>query len=97
MGGPYVLAPVSAPLQPARPPDRQLVLSIQDDLGYLLLAERLVGLNVLMYMHRGPETVNEQPRARPGMIPRAETFTYQGENYPRVHPRTRTRSPRVRC
>jgi len=46
VGGPFVLAPVSAPLAPARAHDRRFVLSIQDDLGYRLLAQRLAGSDV---------------------------------------------------
>ena len=37
VGGPYVLAPVTRAAAAARPHDRQLVLSIQDDEGYLRL------------------------------------------------------------
>ena len=50
VGGPYVLAPVRAPLRLAGHTIGSFVLSIQDDEGYLRLARRLAGLHVLMYM-----------------------------------------------
>src|SRR5664280_3113398 len=50
VGGPYVLAPVSAPLRLGRRTIGSFVLSIQDDEGYKRLAGRLAGLKVLMYM-----------------------------------------------
>jgi hypothetical protein len=50
VGGPYVLGPVSAPLRLHGHQIGELSLSIQDDEGYLRLARRLAGLDVLMYM-----------------------------------------------
>jgi hypothetical protein len=50
VGGPYVLAPVTAPLQLHGRTIGSVVLSIQDDEGYLRLTRRLAGLDVLMYM-----------------------------------------------
>jgi hypothetical protein len=51
VGGPYVLAPVTAPLQLHGRKIGSVVLSIQDDEGYLRLTRRLAGLDVLMYMN----------------------------------------------
>ena len=48
VGGPFVLAPVSAPLRLHGRTIGSFVLSIQDDMGYRLLAQRLAGLDVLM-------------------------------------------------
>jgi hypothetical protein len=50
VGGPYVLAPVAAPLRMGGSAIGDFVLSIQDDEGYLRLTKRLAGLRVLMYM-----------------------------------------------
>ena len=49
VGGPYVLAPVQGQLRLHGRPIGSFVLSIQDDEGYLRLARRLAGLDVLMY------------------------------------------------
>ena len=51
VGGPYVLAPVRAPLRLHGRRIGSVVLSVQDDEGYKRLAERLAGLDVLMYMN----------------------------------------------
>jgi hypothetical protein len=53
LGGPYVLGPVRAPLRLHGREIGSIVVSIQDDEGYLRLTRRLAGLSVLMYM-RGP-------------------------------------------
>jgi hypothetical protein len=50
VGGPFVLAPRKAALQLDGHTIGTLVLSIQDDLGYLLLARREAGLDVVMRM-----------------------------------------------
>lgn len=54
VGGPYVLAPVRAPLRLHGRRIGTVVLSIQDDEGYKRLAKRLAGLDVLMYMNTPP-------------------------------------------
>lgn len=54
VGGPYVLAPVRAPLRLHGRRVGTVVLSIQDDEGYKRLAKRLAGLDVLMYMNTPP-------------------------------------------
>ncbi len=50
LGGPFVLAPVRADLRLHGRTIGSIVISIQDDEGYLRLTRRLVGLSVLMYM-----------------------------------------------
>jgi hypothetical protein len=54
VGGPYVLAPVRAPLRLHGRRIGTVVLSIQDDEGYKRLAKRLAGVDVLMYMQSSP-------------------------------------------
>jgi len=54
VGGPYVLAPVGAPLRLHGKRIGTVVLSIQDDEGYKRLAQRLAGVDVLMYMQSNP-------------------------------------------
>ena len=66
VGGPYVLQPVSAPLRLGGRRIGTLVLSIQDDEGYLRLARRLAGLSVLMYMDGGRLVKNSLGAGAPG-------------------------------
>ncbi len=80
VGGPYVLAPVTRAAAAARSHDRELVLSIQDDEGYLRLARRLAGLRVLMYM--GSAARQEQPRTRTrAPSPTSGRYVYRGSTF----------------
>jgi hypothetical protein len=87
VGGPYVLAPVSAPLRLHGKLIGSLVLSIQDDEGYLRLAKRLVDLDVLMYMNPNsphPELVKNS--LGPGVggfssVPTSGPYTYRGHTF----------------
>jgi len=81
-GGPFVLAPVSAPLTLAGKTIGSIVLSIQDDEGYLRLTRRLAGLNVLMYM--GPNhtrLVKNSLGPNPGTVPASGPYSYRGRNF----------------
>jgi hypothetical protein len=90
VGGPYVLAPVSAPLRLHGKRIGELVLSIQDDEGFLRLARRLVGLDVLMYMNptsAHPELVKNS--LGPGVggyssVPASGTYHYRSGHTYRV-------------
>jgi len=79
VGGPYVLAPVTAPLTLEGRRIGSLVLSIQDDEGYLRLTRRLVGLRVLMYM--GAKLVKNSLGGDPENVPQAGPYTYGGHEY----------------
>jgi hypothetical protein len=79
VGGPDVLAPVSAPLRLHGRQIGRFVLSIQDDLGYLLLAQRLVGLKVVMY--RGDELVMSSLRPAPATLPASGSVSYEAQRY----------------
>ena len=86
VGGPYVLAPVRAPLRLHGKRIGELVLSIQDDEGFLRLARRLVGLDVLMYMNptTHPELVKNS--LGPGVggfssVPASGTYDYRGHTF----------------
>jgi hypothetical protein len=79
VGGPYVLAPVTASLSSAGRTIGHFVLSIQDDEGYLRLARRLVGLYVLMYT--GPKLVKNSLGPLPGEVPEEGRFTYRGRAF----------------
>jgi len=82
VGGPYVLAPVQAPLRLHGKRIGELVLSIQDDEGYLRLAKRLVGLDVLMYMSSPhPTLVKNGLGPNPGSIPSTGLYHYRGRTF----------------
>lgn len=78
-GGPYVLAPVSAPLRLHGRTIGTLTLSIQDDEGYKRLASRLAGLDVLMYM--GQRLVKSTIGFSPGAVPTSGPFSFHGKRY----------------
>ncbi|MHB8533654.1 MAG: hypothetical protein ACYDC2_13125 [Solirubrobacteraceae bacterium] len=82
VGGPYVLAPVAAPLRQGRRRIGSFVLSIQDDEGYLRLARRLAGLKVLMYM--GSTLVKNSlgsGAGGPGSVPASGSYVFAGRRY----------------
>ncbi len=82
-GGPYVLAPVAAPLRLGGRTIGRILLSIQDDEGYLRLTRRLVGLRVLMYMDVAGRTtlVKNSLGPEPGAVPESGSFRYRGSSY----------------
>jgi hypothetical protein len=85
VGGPYVLAPVQAPLRLHGKRIGELVLSIQDDEGYLRLAKRLVGLDVLMYMN-SPHPTLVKNSLGPGVggyssVPASGLYHYRGHTF----------------
>ncbi|HEY2283430.1 MAG TPA: hypothetical protein VGH60_07775 [Solirubrobacteraceae bacterium] len=79
VGGPYVLAPVHAPLHLNGRRIGDIELSIQDDEGYKRLAGRLAGLNVLMYM--GSQLVKNSLGPAPGKVPATGTYHYRGRTF----------------
>jgi len=79
VGGPYVLAPLSAPLRLGGRTIGTLVLSIQDDEGYRRLARRLAGLDVLMYM--GSSLVKNDLGPNPGTVPSSGAYHYDGRSF----------------
>jgi hypothetical protein len=79
VGGPYVLAPVTAPLRKGGHTIGSFTLSIQDDEGYKRLANRLAGLDVLMYM--GPKLVKSTVGYSPGPVPASGALTLHGRSY----------------
>jgi hypothetical protein len=79
VGGPYVLAPVTAPLRLRGRTIGSFVLSIQDDEGYKRLANRLAGLDVVMYM--GAHLVKSTIGPTPGPIPTSGPVNVRGKSY----------------
>lgn len=84
VGGPYVLAPVTATLTRGGHTIGSFVLSIQDDEGYLRLTRRLAGLDVLMYMHSNPaepQLVKNSLGPLPGYVPASGPYRYRGRSF----------------
>jgi hypothetical protein len=79
VGGPYVLAPVRAPLRAGGRTIGSFVLSIQDDEGYKRLAGRLAGLDVLMYM--STRLVKNSLGPSPGAVPASGQYHYRGHTF----------------
>ncbi len=79
VGGPYVLAPVRAPLRLGGRTIGNIVLSIQDDEGYKRLAGRLAGLDVLMYMDS--RLVKNSLGPSPGTVPVSGSYHYRGRTF----------------
>lgn len=79
VGGPLVLAPVHAPLRLGGRTVGSFVLSIQDDEGYKRLAQRLAGLDVLMYS--GSRVVKSTLGPSPGAIPPSGPLSYRGQSF----------------
>lgn len=79
VGGPYILAPVRAPLRLGGRTIGSCVLSIQDDEGYKRLAGRLAGVRVLMYM--GSRLVKNSLGPAPGAVPAAGPYRYRGRTF----------------
>ena len=82
VGGPFVLAPVTAPLRMGGRKIGSVELSIQDDEGYKRLAGRLAGLRVLMYMNPShPTLVKNSLGPEPGAVPASGSYTYRGNSF----------------
>jgi hypothetical protein len=79
VGGPFVLAPVQSSLHLGGRKIGSFVLSIQDDLGYRLLAERLAGLDVLL--HAGSRLIMSSLDPAPRHVPSAGPFEFRGHAY----------------
>jgi hypothetical protein len=79
VGGPFVLAPVHAPLHLNGRRIGGIELSIQDDEGYKRLTGRLAGLNVLMYMNS--RLVKNSLGPAPGTVPASGTYRYRGRTF----------------
>jgi hypothetical protein len=81
VGGPYVLAPVTARLRLHGHAIGSFVLSIQDDEGYLRLTKRLAGLKVLMYMSPGQQLVKDSLGPLPGYVPASGSYSYRDKPF----------------
>jgi hypothetical protein len=81
IGGPYVLAPVAGDLRLHGRVVGQYLLAIQDDLGYVKLETRYIG--VPLVLHRGSHRVPLEGTLAPGprTIPDHGPVSYRGASY----------------
>lgn len=78
-GGPLVLAPVSGSLRVGGVVVGTFVMSIQDDLGYQKLAERLIGAHTVIRYHN--QTVMRDIAVAPAPLPARGTVVVGGVPY----------------
>jgi hypothetical protein len=83
VGGPHVLAPIRGDVRNAR---GQIVghflLSVQDDLGYVILTHRFTGSQVLLYEDpTHPEEIVGSISPAPANVPARGTILYDGVRY----------------
>jgi hypothetical protein len=80
LGGPFVLAPVAGVVRDARGRIRgHFQLAVQDDMGYMLLANRFTGAQVLMRV--GARQVMGTLNPGPESIPDRGAVSYAGVDY----------------
>jgi hypothetical protein len=79
VGGPFVLAPLEGAIRLNGRTVGRYVLSIQDDLGYLLLSGRLAGMQVVMRAHGRQFMSSVRPAPPP--IPEHGALTLGGVTY----------------
>jgi len=79
VGGPFVLAPLEGNIRLNGRVVGRYILSIQDDLGYLLLSGRLAGMQVVM--RAGGRQFMSSLRPAPPPIPEHGTLTLGGVAY----------------
>jgi hypothetical protein len=61
IGGPYIIAPVSGPLRWHGKTVGRYVMSVQDDVGYVKLATRFIGIPLELYRNRVPLLGTSRP------------------------------------
>lgn len=83
VGGPHVLAPIRGDVRDAK---RRIVghflLSVQDDLGYVILTHRFTGAQVFLYEDpTHPEEIVGSASPAPLSVPTRGTVVYDGVRY----------------
>ncbi|MHB8234592.1 MAG: hypothetical protein ACYDHT_08060 [Solirubrobacteraceae bacterium] len=79
LGGPYVLAPVHGTLRSAGELVGRFSFAIQDDAGYMKLAHRFTGAEVLM--RTGAKQVQGTLQPGPSSVPDRGSVSYRGHGY----------------
>ena len=82
LGGPYVLAPVHGVVRSGGRPVGRFSFAIQDDAGYMKLAQRFTGADVLMRVGpRGEHQVMGSLAPGPARVPDRGAVSYRGQSY----------------
>ncbi len=81
VGGPYIIAPVSGSLRFHGRTVGHYVLSVQDDLGYVKLETRYVGLPLVLQMGALRIPLEGTLAAAPASIPNSGSVAYRGTSY----------------
>ena len=81
IGGPYIIAPVSGSLRFHGRTVGHYLLSVQDDLGYVKLATRYVGVPLVLQMGALRIPLEGTLAAAPASIPNLGPVTYRGTSY----------------
>jgi len=81
VGGPYIIAPVSGALRFHGRVVGHYLLSVQDDLGYVKLETRYVGLPLVLQTGALRLPLEGTLRAAPASIPNLGPVTYKGTSY----------------
>ncbi len=80
-GGPYILAPVSGILRSHGDTLGHFVFSVQDDLGYVKLVTRFLGVPLVLRTEAGPVPVEGLLSPGPATIPDHGPVSYRGGSY----------------
>jgi hypothetical protein len=82
LGGPYVLAPVHGVVRSGGELVGRFSFAIQDDAGYMKLAQRFTGADVLMRVGpRGEHQVMGSLEPGPARVPDRGAVSYRGQSY----------------
>jgi hypothetical protein len=81
IGGPYIIAPVSGSLRFHGRTVGHYLLSVQDDLGYVKLETRYVGLPLVLQMGALRIPLEGTLAGAPASIPNLGPVTYRGTSY----------------
>ena len=81
VGGPYILAPVGGVLRLRGRPVGRYLLSVQDDLGYVKLETRFIGVPLVLYSGSEPLPLEGALSVPAASIPLRGTVRYRGRSY----------------
>jgi len=81
VGGPQILAPVGGPLRRNGNTLGHYVLSVQDDLGYVKLVSRFIGVPLVLSSRSHALAIEGAVSPGPGTIPAHGPVSYRGTRY----------------
>jgi hypothetical protein len=81
VGGPYILAPIAGTLRAHGKTIGHFVFSVQDDLGYVKLVTRFIGVPLVLRTDSGQVPVEGQLSPGPASIPDLAPVDYHDKSY----------------